>query len=50
MPQTSSERVCMSLCMLVGVGLFAYVVGSVCGVLANMDRETTQYALPVIIR
>ena len=29
--------------MLLGAGMFAYVVGSVCGIIANMGKETAEY-------
>lgn len=43
-PQTNGERVVATLCMLVGASAFAYVLGSITGLIANLDKESAEYA------
>lgn len=40
--QTDTERAVVAVCMIVGAGMFAYVVGSICGIIAGMNKETTE--------
>ena len=38
---TNGERVWGMIAMCIGGGIYAYVVGAVCGIIANMDEGTT---------
>ena len=42
-PQNLTETVVAIACMLVGGGIYAYVVGGVCGIVQNMDPVKTEY-------
>ena len=41
--KTHGERVLVIVCMIIGAGVYAYIVGAVCGIVASMDEVTTQY-------
>ena len=41
--KTQGERVLVIVCMIIGAGVYAYIVGAVCGIVASMDEVTTQY-------
>lgn len=43
LPQTSTERGVCIICMMIGGGVYAYVVGAVCGIVASMDEATTEF-------
>lgn len=43
LPNTHAERVFTTIAMMFGTSVFAYVVGSVCGIVQNLDRRTTQF-------
>ena len=40
--QSTPERAVVCVCMLLGAGMFAYVVGSVCGIIAGMGKEKSE--------
>ena len=40
---THSERVLAVICMLIGAGVYAYMVGAICGIVASMDQLTTEF-------
>jgi potassium voltage-gated channel Eag-related subfamily H protein 7 len=40
---THSERVLAVVCMLIGAGVYAYMVGAICGIVASMDQLTTEF-------
>ncbi|RHY19498.1 hypothetical protein DYB32_010220, partial [Aphanomyces invadans] len=42
-PTTPGERSLAIMCMLIGGGTYAYVVGSVCQILNSMDASTTEF-------
>lgn len=42
-PTTPGERSLAITCMLIGGGIYAYVVGSVCQILNSMDASTTEF-------
>ncbi|KAG9399344.1 hypothetical protein AC1031_011685 [Aphanomyces cochlioides] len=42
-PTTPGERALAIMCMLIGGGTYAYVVGSVCQILNSMDASTTEF-------
>ena len=42
-PVTSAERCYLIFAMLIGASVFAYVVGSVCGVVSAMDHKKTEF-------
>ena len=42
-PQTEAERVFLIVGMLVGASVYAYVVGSICSVLASMNYRETEF-------
>jgi len=42
-PVTSAERIVCSLMMLVGAGIYAYVVGSITSTVSNMEASTRRY-------
>jgi hypothetical protein len=41
--KTTPERALVCVCMLVGAGTFAYIVGSFCGIVASLGKETSEY-------
>eukprot|EP00873_Tetraselmis_striata_P012096 jgi/Tetstr1/432360/TSEL_021757.t1 len=43
LPSTKTERVFTILAMIFGTSVFAYVVGSVCGIVANLDKRSTEF-------
>mmetsp|Transcript_27390 Transcript_27390/g.89649 ORF Transcript_27390/g.89649 Transcript_27390/m.89649 type:complete len:686 (+) Transcript_27390:150-2207(+) len=42
-PTRTEERTYIIIAMMVGTSVFAYVVGSVCGIVANMDKKNTEF-------
>mmetsp|Transcript_29358 Transcript_29358/g.95665 ORF Transcript_29358/g.95665 Transcript_29358/m.95665 type:complete len:662 (+) Transcript_29358:116-2101(+) len=38
-PETTAERVFLIIAMLTGASIYAYVVGSICGIIASMDQK-----------
>jgi potassium voltage-gated channel Eag-related subfamily H protein 7 len=42
-PKTVAEGVFVTMAMVVGSGLYAYIIGEVCGILANMDEATSEF-------
>ena len=40
---TRTERFFVILAMLIGTSVFAYVVGSVCGIVASMDKKSNEH-------
>jgi potassium voltage-gated channel Eag-related subfamily H protein 7 len=42
-PKTVAEGVFVTMAMVVGSGLYAYIIGEVCGILANMDQATSEF-------
>jgi len=42
-PQTVAERMFIVVSMLVGASVYAYVVGSVCGIISSMDQKSTEF-------
>ncbi|KAK3238061.1 hypothetical protein CYMTET_51902 [Cymbomonas tetramitiformis] len=42
-PVTDLERVYAVFAMLTGASLYAYIVGGVCGIVATMDADTTEF-------
>merc|ERR1719331_1663761 len=42
-PVTSAERIVCSLMMLIGAGIYAYVVGSITSTVSNMEASTRRY-------
>ncbi|OQS07043.1 voltage-gated ion channel superfamily [Thraustotheca clavata] len=42
-PSTVAERTLAIICMLLGAGTYAYVVGGVCQILNSMDASTTEF-------
>mmetsp|Transcript_9796 Transcript_9796/g.34132 ORF Transcript_9796/g.34132 Transcript_9796/m.34132 type:complete len:698 (+) Transcript_9796:423-2516(+) len=42
-PTNTDERFFIIFAMLIGTSVFAYVVGSVCGIVQNMDRKNTEF-------
>merc|ERR1712100_837144 len=42
-PVTSAERIVCSLMMLVGAGIYAYVVGSITSTVSNMEASSRRY-------
>ena len=42
-PTATSERFFLILNMLISTGVFAYVVGSICGIVSNMDRKNNEF-------
>ena len=40
---THSERILATICMLIGAGVYAYMVGAICGIVASMDMLTTEF-------
>jgi len=42
-PVTSAERIVCSLMMLIGAGIYAYVVGSITSTVANMEAGSRRY-------
>lgn len=42
-PVTDLERVYAVFAMLAGASLYAYIVGGVCGIVATMDADTTEF-------
>lgn len=43
LPNTKTERIFTILAMIFGTSVFAYVVGSVCGIVANLDKKSTEF-------
>jgi potassium voltage-gated channel Eag-related subfamily H protein 7 len=41
--KTDPEAVWMTLGMIIGSSIYAYAIGEVCGIVANMDAATTEY-------
>ena len=37
--KTNAERIVAVVCMIVGAGGFAYVIGSICGLIQSLDAE-----------
>lgn len=43
-PVTNPERIYSIVAMIIGAGIYAYIIGAICGVIATLDRtETTFY-------
>ena len=42
-PTNTEERFFVILAMLIGTSVFAYVVGSVCGIVASMDKKSNEH-------
>jgi len=42
-PESDNERIAAIICMLFGAAIYAYTVGSICGLIASMDERTTEY-------
>lgn len=42
-PQTEPERVFLTVGMLVGASVYAYIVGSICSVIASMNYRETEF-------
>jgi len=42
-PATQAERCYLIFAMLIGASVYAYVVGSVCGIVTSMDLKQTEY-------
>ena len=42
-PTRTEERFFVILAMLIGTSVFAYVVGSVCGIVASMDKKSNEH-------
>lgn len=42
-PTSTAERLFVIFSMLIGTSIFAYVVGSVCTIVANMDKKSSAY-------
>jgi len=42
-PVTMAERVYLIFAMLIGASVYAYVVGSVCGIVSAMDQKQTEF-------
>lgn len=42
-PTANSERFFLIFNMLISTGVFAYVVGSICGIVSNMDRRSQEH-------
>jgi hypothetical protein len=42
-PKTVAEGVFVTMAMVVGSGLYAYIIGEVCGILANIDEATSEF-------
>lgn len=42
-PTTTGERFYIIFAMLIGTSVFAYVVGSVCGIVASMDKKSAEH-------
>ena len=40
---TPGEHITVIIGMFVGAGTFAYLVGAICGILAQMDEATANY-------
>ena len=43
LPTTTGERFFVILAMLIGTSVFAYVVGSVCTIVASMDKKSSEH-------
>ena len=43
LPRTTAERIVCIIGMMIGGGVYAYVVGAVCGIVASMDEATTEF-------
>uniref|UniRef100_A0A061SEQ6 Voltage-gated ion channel superfamily n=1 Tax=Tetraselmis sp. GSL018 TaxID=582737 RepID=A0A061SEQ6_9CHLO len=43
LPNTPTERAFTIMAMIFGTSVFAYVVGSVCGIVANLDKKSTEF-------
>jgi len=43
LPRTDAERVYTVFSMIVGASIYAYIVGSVCGIVASMDSDRTAF-------
>ena len=41
--KTNGERIVVIICMIIGAGAFAYVVGNICGLVAALDPEAAEY-------
>lgn len=41
---TEGEKVYASFCMMAGASLYAYVVGAICGILAEVDKESIMHS------
>jgi len=44
-PTTDAERVYVVTASLVGASVYAYMVGNVCGIVANMDKDSSFYMM-----
>ena len=42
-PQTTTERFYLVVAMLLGASVYAYVVGSICGIIASMNQKETEF-------
>ena len=40
--KTNGERIVVIICMILGAGAFAYVVGNICGLVAALDPEAAE--------
>jgi len=40
---TQAERVYASICMMVGATAYAFIVGQLCGLIVNLDKEGSQF-------
>ena len=40
---TNAELFLNLICMLLGSAVYAYIVGSICGIIALMDQATSQF-------
>ena len=43
LPNTLVERIFTIMAMIFGTSVFAYVVGSVCGIVQNLDKRSTEF-------
>jgi hypothetical protein len=41
--QTDGERIVVIICMMIGAGVFAYFIGSICGVVQSMHAESVRH-------
>ena len=39
----AGERIFLTLAMLLGASVYAYVVGSICGIIASMNQKETEF-------